>query len=424
MRRATSPSGAARTVAELSAHEFTALRDLLVRVTGISLNDTKRELMRSRLARRLRELGLASYSDYLRHLRERDADRVELREMVNAMTTNKTSFFRESYQFDWLRSEVFPAMLQRARAGGPRRVSVWSAGCSTGAEPYTMAMLLRETFGAGWDFSILASDIDTEVLATASDGEYEDSQLEGLDRRALSRHFLRGRGDARGRYKVRPELRRLITFKQINLISPWSLPTRFDLILCRNVSIYFNRQTQSQVFSRLAAQLHDGGHLMIGHSECLAGMGVPLEPLRGNVYRRAPAAGRAATGPTLPPIGAGSMDAAGAGRELLARLAGGAAVCVYDSAGPVGGLAHVAPGGESADPLGRLLERLRELGAESGRLEAKVVAPSVAVVESLRVALGALGVPLVSQRVVTGGAEIRFSPSARRVRMSPLPERP
>jgi chemotaxis protein methyltransferase CheR len=379
--------------------------------------------MRSRLARRLRDLGLETYGDYYRHLRERDVDRSELREMVNAMTTNKTSFFREPYQFDWLKSEIFPAMLQRARSGGPRRVSVWSAGCSTGAEPYTMAMLLRETFEVGWDLSILATDIDTEVLATASEGEYDDTQVEGLEPRALSRHFLRGRGDAEGRFKVRPDLRKLVTFRQLNLITGWSLPTRFDFILCRNVSIYFNRQTQSQVFSRLAAQLNDGGHLLVGHSECLAGMGVPLEPLRGNVYRRPAASARAAQRPTLPPVGAGSMEAAGAGRELLARLAGGAAVCVYDSAGPVGGLAHLAPGGQGSVPLERLLERLLELGAESGRLEAKVVAPSEAVALEVQAVLGALGVALVSQRVVSGGAEIRFSPSARRVRLSRPQER-
>jgi chemotaxis protein methyltransferase CheR len=405
---------------QLSLQEFAALRELLFRVTGISLNDTKRELMRSRLQRRLRVLGLASYGDYYNYLRERDLDKSEQREMVNAMTTNKTSFFREPYQFDWLRGEVFPAMLQRARTGGPRRVSVWSAGCSTGAEPYTMAMLLREAFDQTWDLSILGSDIDTEVLATASQGEYEGAQMEGLDAKALSRHFLRGRGDAEGRYKIRPELRKLVTFKQVNLNAAWTMQTRFDFILCRNVSIYFNRQTQSQLFSRLAAQLRDGGYLLVGHSECLAGMGVPLEPMRGNVYHRAAAPAGHQRTPTIPPILAGAIGTAAAGKEVMARVTEGAAVCIYDATLPVGGMAHVAPG--SADPLPRLLERLRELGAVDGRLEAKVVAATDAEVASLRDALGALGVTLVGQRVVASGAKIRFSPSARRVRLSRLTE--
>jgi chemotaxis methyl-accepting protein methylase/chemotaxis receptor (MCP) glutamine deamidase CheD len=337
------------------------------------------------------------------------------------MTTNKTSFFREPYQFDWLKSEYFPALIKGARAGGPRRVRVWSAGCSTGAEPYTMAMLMREVFEPGWEISILATDIDTDVLAVADAGEYDANQIDGLDKRWLSRHFLRGRGAAQGRFKVRPELRKMVTFKQLNLIEPWTLRTRFELILCRNVSIYFNRATQTHLFGRLGQQLVDGGYLLVGHSECLAGMGLPLEPRRGNMYHKGagvPAAARSARDTVSPRVTVGAIEAASSG-SLVARVADSTAVCIYDSAEAVGGLAHVAAGRSSKASLERLLARLTQLGAEASRLEAKVVSSSAAAVESVRETLSGLGVPLVNQRVIAGAAtEVRFMPAARRVRLS------
>jgi chemotaxis receptor (MCP) glutamine deamidase CheD len=283
-----------------------------------------------------------------------------------------------------------------------------------------MAMLMREVFEPGWELSILATDIDTEVLAVADAGEFDSSQIEGLDQRWLSRHFLRGRGASEGRFKVRPELRKMITFKQLNLVEPWALHTRFELILCRNVSIYFNRETQTHVFGRLGEQLVDGGYLLVGHSECLAGMGLPLEALRGNLYhkRGGAAVQRSARDTVSPRVTVGEMVAASSG-SLLARVADSTAVCIYDSAESVGGLAHVAAGGASKAPLERLLARLTQLGAQAARLEAKVVSSSDSAVESVRQALAGLGVPLVNQRVIAGGpAEIRFMPAARRVRLN------
>jgi chemotaxis protein methyltransferase CheR len=269
----------------LGPREFERLRRLIYVEAGISLSGTKRVLLESRLSKRLRALGLDSFEDYCACLDERRDD--ELVPFINCVTTNKTDFFREPHHFDFLRDHVLPAVDARARQTGDRRLRVWSAGCSTGEEPYTIAMLVREWLKGrpGWDIRILASDIDTSVLAAAAAGEYDADRLEGVSPEWRDRFFapVPGFGDERrGRLRACPALRDLIAFRRINLNDePWPIQATFDVIFCRNVIIYFDRDTQSRLLTRFARILKPDGHLIIGHSESLAWLSDTFTAVRG-----------------------------------------------------------------------------------------------------------------------------------------------
>ncbi len=285
----------------ISDREFNALRTLIYAASGISLSATRRALVCSRLSRRLRELQLQSFSDYHELVVSEGPDSEEYQLMINCITTNMTSFFRENHHFDHLRNKVLPALRERVRAGHPRRLRVWSAGCSTGEEPYSIAMACLNFWGttaAQWDLRILASDIDTEVLARADAGRYPADQLENIPQDQLQTHFLRGRGDWAGFCQVRPEVRQLVAFRQLNLIEdPWPIRTQFDLIFCRNVLIYFDHPTKNRIISRLADTLTEDGTLFLGHSESAETTTTGLMSLGNTTYRRRAAAGAAAVTP-------------------------------------------------------------------------------------------------------------------------------
>lgn len=246
--------------------DFNFIRSLVAEKTGIALSEQKRELVYGRLSKRLRSLDLQSFADYCSFV-ERNAE--ELHELVNAITTNLTSFFRESYHFDYLRDTLLPAFL-RSNADS-RRIRIWSAGCSTGEEPYSIAMVLRDALPSaqGWDAKILATDIDSNVLARAQQGVYAEERASGIPERYLRRSFRKGQGDNAGMLRVGDEVRSLITFRQLNLMHDWPMRGPFDVIFCRNVVIYFDKPTQRRLFDRYADLLADGGHLFIGHSETL-----------------------------------------------------------------------------------------------------------------------------------------------------------
>jgi len=272
----------------ISKEEFHLFRTLLMQEAGISLGEGKRQFVASRLAKRLRHLGLTSYKDYYHHLKTADPSGDERLMMVNCLTTNKTDFFREEHHFEFLRHHVFPELRDRALYGAPRRLRIWSAGCSSGEEPYTIAMTVREMFpsGSDWDVRILASDIDTDILHRAKRGIYDKERLAGVPEKLRTKYFLRGTGKWEGSVRVRPELRELITFRRINFIdSVWPIRTRFDVIFCRNVIIYFDRETQRCLFERLSTYLDEDGYLMVGHSESLHWLGDLFAPLRGTIYR-------------------------------------------------------------------------------------------------------------------------------------------
>ncbi len=248
---------------ELSDAEFDRLRQFVHQHTGIALSDTKRELVYGRLARRLRVLGLASFSDYCKLVESGQSE--ELQELTNAITTNLTSFFRESHHFEQLAGETL-AQIARAQPG-KRRLRIWSAGCSTGEEPYSLAIVLREAAEKlrNWDVKILATDIDSNVLATAAAGVYRQDRFEGEPAPRLKRWFSAAAGRP-GFLTASPELKSLITFKRLNLLGEWPMRGPFDVIFCRNVIIYFDKNTQRELFNRMAELQAPGGWLFVGHS--------------------------------------------------------------------------------------------------------------------------------------------------------------
>jgi chemotaxis protein methyltransferase CheR len=279
--------------AGLDDREFEVFRELVHAHTGISLSAHKRPLLQARLGRRLRALGLSTFTEYHRFLTEGDPSGEELGRFINAITTNKTDFFREAHHFRYLADEWVPAAKARAGRTGDRAIRIWSAGCSTGEEPYTIAMTLRDALGtaAGWDVKILASDLDTEVLARAEAGVYSLDQVAAIPPPVLARHFLRGRGEDAGSVRVRPELRSLITFRRINFQDArWPIRSRLDVIFCRNVLIYFDRPTQQRVLRRFLDLLKEDGLLILGHSESVYGLLDGVKHLGNTMYRRTAAA--------------------------------------------------------------------------------------------------------------------------------------
>jgi chemotaxis protein methyltransferase CheR len=246
--------------------DFQALRLLVKSVTGIHLSEQKRELVYGRLTRRLRALQLRSFAEYRERLQ---GDVQELAELCNAITTNLTSFFREPHHFQYLREHVL-APLAADRRGG-RRLRIWSAGCSTGEEPYSIAMTVLEALPdpSRWDVRILATDLDSEVLERARRGIYPPERMGSLSPERLQRFFV-DRQEAGGLCRqIRPEVAARVTFKQLNLIHALPMRGPLDAIFCRNVVIYFDKETQRELFARIARLQRPGDLLFLGHSESL-----------------------------------------------------------------------------------------------------------------------------------------------------------
>jgi len=268
----------------LSNSEFDRLRELVREHTGIALSDAKRQLVYSRLARRLRALQLPSFAEYIQLLERGEAK--ELEEFTNAVTTNLTSFFREPHHFDYLGQEMLPAMVKRN--GGLRRMRIWCCAASTGEEPYSIAMVLREAGAllAGWDVKLLATDLDSAVLAHGSAGIYANERFENVNRKRVERFFDKGTGKQAGKLRAREELRSLITFRQLNLMHGWPMRGPFDAIFCRNVIIYFDKPTQRALFERMATLQKPGDFLFLGHSESLYRVSDRYELVGRTIYRR------------------------------------------------------------------------------------------------------------------------------------------
>jgi chemotaxis protein methyltransferase CheR len=268
---------------ELSDAVFNRLRELVRRYTGISLAESKRELVYGRLARRLRALGLHSFTDYCALIERGAAD--EVQELTNAITTNLTSFFRENHHFQQLAGEIFPQI--EANRAAARRIRLWSAGCSTGEEPYSIALVMRESLAhlRDWDVKLLATDIDSKVVEAASAGMYGDDRFKGVEPERIKRWFspIPGRPN---HSEASRDLKSLITFKQLNLFEPWPMKGPFDVIFCRNVVIYFDKETQRGLFERMAELQEPGAWLIIGHSESLFNVTTRYKLVSRTVYRR------------------------------------------------------------------------------------------------------------------------------------------
>jgi chemotaxis protein methyltransferase CheR len=265
--------------ATLSSAHFERIVAMLHEHAGIRLRAGKEGLVRARLAKRLRALGLTDFDAYL-DVVARDPARREFTEMVDVLTTNKTSFFREPAHFEFLQDEVLPACT------GP--VRLWSAGCSSGEEPYTLAMILREALPepAARQARILATDLSHRVLATAKAGIYPADALAEAPRTLVPKYWRPVAGDGTPRLEATPALRSLIQFGKLNLMERWPMRGPFDAIFCRNVMIYFDKATQQALVQRYWELLRPGGHLFVGHSESLTGLTHRFTYVQPAVYVR------------------------------------------------------------------------------------------------------------------------------------------
>ncbi len=268
----------------LTDKQFKIFQDLIKEHTSITISDEKKELIYGRLSRRLRKLNLNRFEDYYEMLKQGDLQ--ELENFINVITTNLTSFFRESHHFDYLKDVMIPKLLVENAAS--KKIRVWSAGCSTGEEPYSIAMTLMESIPDinSWDVKILATDIDSDVLAKASSGVYKAERVESLDKQTISQWFKRGKGEKSGYVRVAPELQSLISFKQLNLLNEWPFNGGFDVVFCRNVVIYFDKDTQKVLFEKFSQALQPHGEMFIGHSETLFKISDDFELLGKTIYKK------------------------------------------------------------------------------------------------------------------------------------------
>jgi len=264
--------------------DFAFIQKLALEHTGIVLTDHKREMIYSRIVRRIRALKLKSFEDYCNYLQSHLGE--ELTHFVNSITTNLTAFFRESHHFDFLRNTAFPELKQKR--GKEKRVRGWSAGCSTGEEPYSIAITMAESFDSTWDAKLLATDLDSNVLSHAQNGLYTADRVNQIDAQRLQKWFNQEKLPANQdtAYKIKPALQSYLSFKQLNLLGDWPMKGPFDFIFCRNVVIYFSKETQRILFDRYANMLSPDGYLFIGHSESLHGVTNRFESLGKTIYRK------------------------------------------------------------------------------------------------------------------------------------------
>lgn len=263
---------------------FEQIRELVKHHTGIVLSDGKQDMVYGRLTRRLRALDLSDFDSYLTLIKREDEQ--ELTHLVNAITTNLTSFFREEHHFEYLKNTVFPSLLEKNAA--TQKIRIWSAGCSTGEEPYSIAMVVREFFEDydDWDVKVVATDLDSNVIDKGKAGVYDIGRVDGLSLEYKKRWMKRGKGDQSNLVKMKSELQNLITFKQLNLLHGWPIKGPIDIIFCRNVVIYFDKETQRNLFDRYADVLSSDGHLFIGHSENMFNVCDRFESLGNTIYQR------------------------------------------------------------------------------------------------------------------------------------------
>jgi chemotaxis protein methyltransferase CheR len=263
--------------------EFEFIRHVVGENAGIVLGPNKRQLVQGRLARRLRELRILSYQEYCEHVRHSGPE--ELVGLINALTTNVTAFFRENHHFEALAEYMLPEAMRRN--AGSRRIRIWSAGCSTGEEPYCAAMTAADVIPPiGWDCKILATDIDSDVIAFGQQGVYPLDRVASLPTERLRSCFQKGTGEQVGRAIVKAQLRAAVTFRVLNLLQPWPMHGPFDVILCRNVMIYFDQATRERLVNRFAEILAPGGYLCVGHAESLHNVDTPLRAVGKTIYRK------------------------------------------------------------------------------------------------------------------------------------------
>lgn len=271
-------------VDQISARNFERLARYIYDYSGIKMPSSKRTMLEGRLRRRLRHTGHVSFDAYCDHLFHEDGLEAESVHLIDAVTTNKTDFFREPRHFDFMTSHVLPVF----KAAGQRRIRAWSAACSTGAEPYTMAMVMQRFADGqgGPDFQILGTDLSTDVLETALRGVYPNEILTPVPA-DMRRWLMPARDSRRRESRIHPALRAKLSLARLNLMDDsYAVGDPFDLIMCRNVLIYFDKPTQAKVLKRLCDRLKRGGYLFIGHSESITGIELPLTTVANTVFRK------------------------------------------------------------------------------------------------------------------------------------------
>lgn len=271
--------------AKLSDYEFEKISSLIYSLCGISLGAGKKELVTARLTKRLNELRLPDFDSYMKHL-QRDASGYELLQMIDVITTNVTSFFREANHFEFLKERVLPGYRNNSE-----KLRVWSAGCSSGEEPYSLAILIFEELGNVLlrDVKILATDISTHILSKAKEGVYDAQLVEGVPKILLTKYFDRLKQPDEFNapsyyYKIKPEVRNIVRFARLNLMEEWPMKGPFKVIFCRNVMIYFDKQTQEKLIGKYYNLLETGGYLFTGHSENLASVSHSFKYVQPGVY--------------------------------------------------------------------------------------------------------------------------------------------
>jgi chemotaxis protein methyltransferase CheR len=271
--------------------EFEQFSTLIYDEVGIKMPPAKKTMLEARLQKRLKVLGMHSFQEYSDFIFSQAGREQEIIHLIDVVTTNKTDFFREPQHFDFLVREAIPTM-QKTRGAGETSNNpfrIWSAGCSTGEEPYTMAMVLSDyaATNQGFRFSILASDICTQVLQKAAAGVYGDDRIDTIPLSLKRKYLLRSKDRSKGLVRIAPELRTCVSFKRVNFMDEqFGINERMDVIFCRNVVIYFDKPTQAQLMKKFHRQLVTGGYLFIGHSETLNGLGVPFTQVANTVYRK------------------------------------------------------------------------------------------------------------------------------------------
>ncbi len=273
--------------AQMTNDDFKRLSEFVFEQSGIKMPPVKKVMLQSRLQKRLRQLKIVSFKEYADYVFSPEGQKNEIIHMLDVVSTNKTDFFREPVHFDFLNEQVLNEFLSEYRSN--YNLKVWSAGCSSGEEPYTIAITLNEFKNKNpkFDYSILGTDISSQILQNAAMAVYKEERIANIPLELKKKYFLRSKDKTARTVRVQKVLRDKVKYQRLNFMdNTYKLPDMFDVIFCRNVLIYFNRETQEQVISRLCTKLKTGGYLFIGHSESILGMTLPLEQIKPTIFRR------------------------------------------------------------------------------------------------------------------------------------------
>lgn len=273
--------------AQLSLEDFNKLSSFIYKESGIKMPQVKRIMLQSRLQKRLKELNMTSFKDYCEYVFSREGLNSEIIHMLDVVSTNKTDFFREPVHFDFLTTNVLPEFINSSKSN--KLFKVWSAGCSSGEEPYTIALVLYEFFEnyPSYNYSILGTDISTKILQNALNAVYKEDKIECIPLDLKRKHLLKSKDRSNPTVKIGPHLRSKVRFDRVNFMDDYyNIPDYFDVVFCRNVLIYFDRETQESVINKICTKILPGGYFFLGHSESILNMSVPLRQIKPTIFQR------------------------------------------------------------------------------------------------------------------------------------------